>query len=165
MKRLILITLVITLIPACSPSEPDFRKAYWGMTQDEIIALEGKPETQMDHFISYDVDLFGIDVYCRFDFTDGKFTSASYTPHIQSDLTKEELYEIFDQELERRYGPGENFYDKEAGKMKVRFHNNTKIQHTLRDDPDFPVVIFYGNKAVLEKIRADWEAKNKGKGL
>lgn len=58
--------------------EPDFRSSMWGMTREEVIALEGMPDTDEDGRLSYDVNLGGIPGYAVFVFEGGYLMKTQY---------------------------------------------------------------------------------------
>ena len=135
MKRFLLVALIIALIPACTPSEPkepDFRKASWGMTKDQVIALEGEPIDEDEFSLVYNVKAEWADARCVYSFFDNKLTSASYT--FSSDSSgRENLvnFRAFEIALDEKYGAGENLKLKPYTTTVKRETDRTIIIHEI----------------------------------
>lgn len=67
---------------AYEPTETDgpaFRKAKWGMTQQEVIKSEGtQPEFRKDHMLMFKDTLLNFPVYAVYLFDNGKFYAGKY---------------------------------------------------------------------------------------
>jgi hypothetical protein len=56
----------------------NFRQTRWGMSQTEVIALEGPPKTRKPEELTYDVTVVGKKATLGFDFVTDKLANAGY---------------------------------------------------------------------------------------
>jgi len=86
---------------------PAFRKAYWGMTQQQVIDSEGtQPEYKKDHMLMFKDSLLNFPVYAVYLFDNGKFYAGKYG-FIQKHTNKNDFiddYEKIKAALIKKYG-------------------------------------------------------------
>jgi hypothetical protein len=128
------ITPVVTPAQSETTGEPDFRKAYWGMTKEEVMQTEtDKPSSIKDNELVYKVTLAGLKAEAHFLFTNNKLTSTNYASRsmrmgglvtsIYDQYYKD--YETWKDALKVKYGtPVE---DREIWKKESAKHMNISI--------------------------------------
>lgn len=138
MKRFLLISLIIALTPACSPPEPDFRKASWGMSKEQIIALEGEPIEETEFDLIYNVTVEGVDARCAYVFFENKLKSALYTFDAKTNGKMNLIvFSAFESVLEDKYGAGENLKLKPYTTTVKRETDRTIITHEISQNGVF----------------------------
>lgn len=114
--------------------EPDFRNAYWGMTQEEVMQTETeKPSSINENELIYKLTLVGIKAEAHFLFTNNKLTSTYYVSKAQKvpglntsifDLYYRN-YETWKNALLSKYGA--SVEDLEIWKKESAKHKNISI--------------------------------------
>ncbi|HUY15204.1 MAG TPA: hypothetical protein VMX16_16480 [Terriglobia bacterium] len=124
MKKLVIVMVLIGAVGLCTGSNatrpgadekaaPDFRKAAWGMTVDEVKATEtGKPDQESDiqgeHLLDYDREVGGFSHTTVFYiFAQNKLARAKYifNEEHSDDADYISDFQSVEKLLEERYGP------------------------------------------------------------
>lgn len=71
--------VALSVLAADAPA-PDFRKVTWGMTRDEVIAIEGEPPADLtaDDSIGYPVKVMSLDMLLLYSFLDDTLVKSAY---------------------------------------------------------------------------------------
>jgi len=119
--------------------KPDFRKAFWGMSQEEVKKLESeKPIDENSERLTYKDNLFGIDCSVAYLFVKDKFYKGIYVFSEPMNVHSREMDYL-------------NDYDNIKSKLKEKYgkpkNNRTTWKHNLyKDEPaDWGIAVSIGH--------------------
>lgn len=188
MKRFLLFCIAL-VVAGCgsvahSADQPayDFRKIRWGMNPDQVKATEGKPVSDSQGVLAYDVTVDGYDVSLYYTFVESQLVSAMYAFKVKHNNPQEYLDDFAKVKaiLQQKYGVPkidkmewkDNLYKNDpehwglavsVGVMICRTiweNNSTQIGEALwGDNFEVKFAVRYSSKA-LAGLAASVEKKN-----
>lgn len=159
-------------------TDPDFRSIRWGMTEDEVISLEGtpdytgKPEGQEARYIGYDTTLMGNKVILAYYFGPDGLYEARYVwaeshnneimyiedyDNVRDQLTKKYGDPWYDEEIWDSTGNKEYYSDKKGKALSFghlsyetdyRTSRTDIVMHMSADNYEVNFYIFYRSRVV-----------------
>lgn len=191
MKKLFIFALGV-LFSFCLFSQeekgPDFRKAFWGMSQEEVKKLESeRPIDENNEYVKYKDNLFGIDCSLAYLFIKDKFYKGIYVFSEPMNVHSKEIdylddYDNIKSRLKEEYGKPKNnrivwkhnLYKNEPKDYGIAVSLGQLVKWCYWDKPDLLIrlLLFGSNRKIdltlgyehpdFEKIKAaaDKEKEN-----
>ena len=134
MKKILIFWLVLLFIivfTGTGLAETDFRNVTWGMSQEEIIEVEGTPVESSDKKLIYNIEISGVDLVLVYEFIEDILVKSKFVnnENYMDDSHYYDDYKTLNNSLERVHGnPNEEIANWDMEMMEAMYSEKLGFQ-------------------------------------